>query len=162
MPAPIWDQNKGNIIAAQGTLIRASEESHRVEVTLTNNLALAFENYRNNLYSMEYYRRNILPDLVRYFRGVFNAARSTRNAAFGDLVFAQQNLTTNVQTYLDLLQSLWMSVMGVADFLQTDDLYNWASGMSCRNCPTSSCFNRRIGCAGTRPWRQARRRTTVT
>ncbi len=123
LPAPIWDQNKGNIIAAQGTLIRASEESHRVEVTLTNNLALAFENYRNNLYSMEYYRRNILPDLVRYFRGVVQRRQVDRNAAFGDLVFAQQNFTTNVQTYLNLLQSLWMSVTGVADFLQTDDLY---------------------------------------
>ena len=44
-------------------------------------------------------------------------------SAFGDLVFAQQNLATNVTAYLSLLQSLWTSVVGVADFLQTDDLY---------------------------------------
>ena len=71
LPMPIWDQNKGNIIAAQAALVRAAEESHRVEVTLTNSLALAYEGYRNNLYAMEYYRRNVLPDLVRYYRGIF-------------------------------------------------------------------------------------------
>ena len=71
-PLPIWDQNKGNIIAAQAALIRAVEESHRVEITLTNILATAYTNYKNNLYAMEYYRRYILPDLVRYYRGVFD------------------------------------------------------------------------------------------
>ena len=126
IPLPIWNQNKGNIIAAQGALVRASEESHRVEVTLTNSLALAYEGYRNNLYAMEYYRRNILPNLVRYYRGVFARRQIDPTSAFGDLVFAQQNLSTNVQTYLGILQSLWTSVVGVADFLQTDDLYQLA------------------------------------
>ena len=125
-PLPIWDQNKGNIIAAQAALVRAGEESHRVEVTLTNNLALAYEGYRNNLYAMEYYRRNILPDLVRYYRGVFARRQIDPNSAFGDLVFAQQNLSTNVNTYLGILHSLWTSVVSVADFLQTDDLYQLA------------------------------------
>ncbi len=125
-PLPVWDQNKGNIIAAQGALIRASEESHRVEVTLTNDLATAYGNYRNNLYAMEYYRRYILPDLVRYYRGVYARRQIDPSSAFGDLVFAQQYLSTNVQAYLGILQSLWMSVVGVADFLQTDDLYQMA------------------------------------
>ena len=125
-PLPIWDQNKGNIIAAQAALVRAGEESHRVEVTLTNSLALAYEGYRNNLYAMEYYRRNILPDLVRYYRGVYARRQIDPNSAFGDLVFAQQNLSTNVNAYLGILQSLWTSVVSVADFLQTDDLYQLA------------------------------------
>ena len=102
-PLPIWDQNKGNIIAAQAALVRASEESHRVEVTLTNSLALAYEGYRNNLYAMEYYRRNILPDLVRYYRGIFDRRQIDLSSAFGDLVFAQQNLSTNVNAYLGIL-----------------------------------------------------------
>ena len=127
LPLPIWNQNKGNIIAAQGALIRASKESHRVEVTLTNSLALAYEGYRNNLYAMESYRRHVLPNLVRYYRGIYARRQydpAYQASAFGDLVFAQQNLSTNVQAYLNLLQSLWMSVVSVADFLQTDDLYH--------------------------------------
>jgi cobalt-zinc-cadmium efflux system outer membrane protein len=125
-PLPVWDQNKGNIIAAQAALVRAGEESHRVQVSLTNGLALAYENYRTNLYSMEYYRRYILPDLVRYYRGVFERRQIEPGASFGDLVFAQQNFSTNVTTYIGILGSLWSSVVSVADYLQTDDLFQLA------------------------------------
>jgi len=126
-PLSIWDQNKGNIIAAQAGLVRAGEEAHRVQVTLTNGLALAYEGYRNNLYAMEYYRRYILPDLVRYYRGVFARRQiGDPSSAFGDLVFAQQNLSTNVTAYIGVLGSLWSSVVSVADYLQTDDLFQLA------------------------------------
>jgi len=126
-PLSIWDQNKGNIIAAQAALVRAGEESHRVQVTLTNGLALAYEGYRNNLYAMEYYRRYILPDLVRYYRGVFARRQiGDPSSSFGDLVFAQQNLSTNVTSYIGILGSLWSSVVSVADYLQTDDLFQFA------------------------------------
>jgi cobalt-zinc-cadmium efflux system outer membrane protein len=125
-PIATWDQNKGNIIAAQGALLRASKDIHRVETALTNNLALAYESYRNNLYAIEYYRRNVLPDLVRYYRGVVDRREAQPAFAqqnFGDLVFAQQNLATNVTAYIGLLGSLWSSVVSVADFLQTDNLF---------------------------------------
>jgi cobalt-zinc-cadmium efflux system outer membrane protein len=125
-PLPLWNRNKGNIISAQAALVRAGEESHRVEVTLTNNLAAAYGNYRNNLYAIDYYRRYILPDLVSYYRGVYERRQVDRGASFGDLVFAQQNLATNVNTYIGILGSLWTSVVGVADFLQTDDLFQMA------------------------------------
>jgi cobalt-zinc-cadmium efflux system outer membrane protein len=125
-PVSIWDQNKGGIIAAQAGVVRASEESHRVEVALTNSMALAYENYRNNLYAMEYYRRNVLPDLVRYYRGVFNRRQVDPNSAFGDLVTAQQLLSSNVTAYIGILGSLWSAAVGVADFLQTDDLFQVA------------------------------------
>jgi cobalt-zinc-cadmium efflux system outer membrane protein len=126
IPLPIWDQNKGNIIAAQAALVRASEESHRVEVTLTSSLAAAYSNYKNNLSALEYYRRFILPDLVRYYRGIFARRQLEPTASFGDLVFAQQNLAANVTSYLGVLGSLWTSVVSVADFLQTDDLFQMA------------------------------------
>jgi cobalt-zinc-cadmium efflux system outer membrane protein len=126
VPLPIWDQNKGNIIAAQAALVRASEESHNAAVTLTNNLATAYSGYKNNLYAMEYYRRYILPDLVRYYRGVFARRQIDPSSAFGDLVFAQQNLASNVTSYIGVLGALWTSVVSVADFLQTDDLFQQA------------------------------------
>src|SRR5262249_20124243 len=45
-PLPIFDRNKGGIIQAQGNLIRAVEEAHRVRDDLTIRLADAFERYR--------------------------------------------------------------------------------------------------------------------
>src|SRR5262249_61625159 len=72
---------------------------------------------------LEYYRRNVLPDLVRYYRGVFDRRQVDKDAPFGDLVTAQQTLATNVTTYLTVLGQLWTSTVSVADFLQTDDLF---------------------------------------
>jgi cobalt-zinc-cadmium efflux system outer membrane protein len=126
MPLTVWDRNKGNIVAAQAGLVAASEEVHRVEVTLTNDLAAAYDAYRDNLYAVDYYRRYVLPDLARYYRGIYARRQIDPNSAFGDLVAAQQMYSSRVTTYLGVLQNLWMAVVGVADFLQTDDLFQLA------------------------------------
>jgi cobalt-zinc-cadmium efflux system outer membrane protein len=126
VPVPIWNQNKGPIIAAQAALVRALEEPHRVETNLTNNFATAFVNYKNNIEGVDYYRRYILPDQVRAYRGVYERRQVDPNSAFGDLVQAQQTLAADVATYLNLLGQLWTSVVTVADFLQTDDLFQQA------------------------------------
>jgi cobalt-zinc-cadmium efflux system outer membrane protein len=122
-PLPIWDQNKGAIIAAESALMRATEEPHRVEEILTTALATAYTGYKQNLDALEYYRRYILPDQVRYYRGVFDRRQIDPNAAFADFVTAQQTLSANVSSYLGILSSLWSSVVSVADLLQTDDLF---------------------------------------
>jgi cobalt-zinc-cadmium efflux system outer membrane protein len=126
VPLPVWDQNRGNIIAAEAALVRASDEPHRVEVALTNNLTAAYTNYKNNVDALEYYRKYILPDQVRTYRGVFERRRLDPSLGFVDLVSAQQSLVSNVTGYLGVLGTLWTSVVSVADFLQTDDLFQLA------------------------------------
>jgi cobalt-zinc-cadmium efflux system outer membrane protein len=135
VPLPLWDQNRGNIRAASAGLVRASEEPHRVEVTLTNGLAAAYAAYRTNLDAVEYYRRYILPGQVRYYRGVFERRKIDPGAAFADLVTAQQTLTSNVTAYLGVLGQLWTSVVNVADFLQTDDLYQLGKSLELPELP---------------------------
>ena len=100
IPFPIWDQNKGNIKAAASALVRAGEGPHQVEVALTNGLAGAYQPYKTNLAAVEYYRRYVLPDQVRYYRGVFERRRIDPTVAFGDLVQAQQTLAADVTAYL--------------------------------------------------------------
>lgn len=126
VPLPVWDQNKGAILAAESGLVRAGEEPHRMEIALTTNLATAYAAYKSNLDALEHYRRFILPDQVRYYRGVFTRRQIDPNASFGDLVTAQQTLAADVTAYLGILGQLWTSVVGVADFLQTDDLFQLA------------------------------------
>ena len=126
MPIPIWDQNKGAIIAAEAALVRAGEEPHRVETALTTNLATAYAGYKNNIDALEYYRKYILPDLVVTVRGVEERRRFDPALQFADLVTAQQNLATSVTSYLAILGQLWTSTVSVADLLQTDDLFQLA------------------------------------
>ncbi len=126
MPIPIWDQNKGAVIAAESALVRAGEEPHRVETVLTTNLATAYVGYKNNIDALEYYRKYILPDLVRTVRGVEERRRFDQALSLADLVTAQQNLSTSVTSYLAILGQLWTSTVSVADLLQTDDLFQLA------------------------------------
>jgi cobalt-zinc-cadmium efflux system outer membrane protein len=126
VPLPIWDRNKGAIIAAESALVRAEEEPHRVELNLTNTLAAAYVNYKSNLDALEYYRRYILPDQVRAYRGAYDRRQIDPNASFGDVVSAQQTLYSNVITYLSTLGQVWSSVTSVADLIQTDDLFQFA------------------------------------
>jgi outer membrane protein, heavy metal efflux system len=123
---PMWDQNKGNIMAAEAAHIRAMEEPHRVEMNLTNLLATAYTNYKTNLDAVEFYRHHILPDQVRAYRGVLARRQVDQSVAFSDLFGAQQTLATSVSTYLGILGTLWTSVVSVADLLQTDDLFQLA------------------------------------
>jgi cobalt-zinc-cadmium efflux system outer membrane protein len=122
-PFPIWDRNRGGIISAQGALGRALEEPHRVEENLTTTLAMAYSSYKQNLDALEDYRRYILPNQVTYYRGVIVRRDIDNTAQFGDVVTAQQALATSISNYLTTLGSLWMSVVSVADLLQTDDLF---------------------------------------
>ena len=126
VPLPVWDRNKGAIMAAESALVRAEEEPHRVEMNLTNTLAAAYMNYKNNLEALEYYRRYILPDQVRAYRGAYDRRQIDPNASFGDVVSAQQTLAANVTTYLQTLGQVWTSVTSVADLIQTDDLFEFA------------------------------------
>jgi cobalt-zinc-cadmium efflux system outer membrane protein len=126
IPFPIWDQNRGNIRAATSALVRAGEGPHQVELALTQNLATAYSNYKNNLAAVEYYRRYILPDQVRYYRGVYERRRIDPGASFNDMVTAQQTLVGSISSYLGVLGQLWTSVVGVADLLQTNDMYQLA------------------------------------
>jgi cobalt-zinc-cadmium efflux system outer membrane protein len=140
-PLPVWDRNQGGIIQAQGNLVNSSEESHRVRSDLTTRLADAFERYDTNRLLLAYYRDQILPDLVRAYRGIYQRYQTEMPAGgglpgalappvavttapqFADVVVAEQTLATAVTTYVTTLGQAWQAVVDVADVLQTDDIY---------------------------------------
>lgn len=134
IPVPIFDRNQGNILQAQANLLRAEEEEHRVRDQLTQNLADAYERYRNALVQIEDYRQVILPAQVRAYRSIyqrhltepFDPRSPTPPPAFGDVVQAQQTLATTITTYVTTLGNLWQAVTDVANLLQTDDLFQLA------------------------------------
>jgi cobalt-zinc-cadmium efflux system outer membrane protein len=134
-PLPLWDQNKGNIIVAEAALIRATEESHRVEMNLTETLGTNFTSYKTSLQALDYYRNHILPDQVRFYRGVLERRQLDPNAAFSDLFGAQQTLAGFVTTYLGVLSTLWTSSVSVADVLQSDDIFQLAQPQAVPSLP---------------------------
>jgi cobalt-zinc-cadmium efflux system outer membrane protein len=127
VPVPIWDRNQGHIMQAQGNLLRAAEEAHRVRSDLVQRLAEAFEQYENNRVLLDYYRTQILPDQVRAYRGVYERHdKDPDRVSFGDIVNAQQILASTVTTYVSVLGGAWAAVVEVAGLLQTNDLFQVA------------------------------------
>ncbi len=129
VPLPVWDHNQGNIVSAEAALVRVTENLHKARQDLTSRLAEAFERYENNRVILGYYRDQILPDLVRVYRGVYDryqqdpGGRGESPPSFTDVIVAQQNLAQAVSSYITTLGNLWQAVIDVADILQTFDLF---------------------------------------
>ena len=64
VPLPIFDRNRGNIMSAQGNVIRSTEEIRRVEYDLTAQLVDAFTRFETSRVLLQYNREQILPDLT--------------------------------------------------------------------------------------------------
>jgi cobalt-zinc-cadmium efflux system outer membrane protein len=123
-PIPIFDHNKGGIMQAQGNLVRAVEEAHRVRADLTARLADAFERYNTNRLMIEAYRASILTDQVEAYLGAYERHQQEPDkVGFGDVVAAQQQLVTTISSYVTTLGALWTAVADMSTLLQTDDLF---------------------------------------
>jgi len=137
VPVPVFDRNQGNIIQAEAQLRAAEEEPHKARDDLYARLADAFGRYETNRVQIEYFRKHVLPDQVRGYKGLFDRYQidvaskqpvqvTSPAPTFQDLVNAQQNLVTTIQSYLTALGATWTSVVDVANLLQTDDLFQFA------------------------------------
>jgi hypothetical protein len=135
---PVWDLNQGNIRQAQGALLRAIEESHRVRNDLTSRVADSFRRYSENRDVLALYVKDILPKQVQAFRAAVKRhyeAGAAEGVAYNDLVSAEQNLVTVVGTYLTILGGQWQAVVDTASLLQTDDLFQQCERMPVAELP---------------------------
>jgi cobalt-zinc-cadmium efflux system outer membrane protein len=120
---PVWDQNKGAIRQARGQLLSNVEGPHAVRNALTASMADAYRRYDESMTLIDMYVHRILPRQVQSFRQTLNNHEASADAAYWDVIGAEQNLLTMVGNYLPLLGTFWQSVADVANLLQTDDIF---------------------------------------
>src|SRR5258708_2672866 len=122
-PLPIFDRNKGNILTARASLVRATHEIPRVERDLRKRLADAFERFETNRVLVSYQRERILPDVVRTYRGTYQRhIQEPDVVGFADVVVAQQNMLTAVNQYISALTEQWNAFVDIAALLQIESL----------------------------------------
>ena len=122
VPVPFFDRNQGNIRTAFGKLDMSSRQYAVATNQLTGQLADAFERYQNGRFQSEYYRTQILPDLARAYRGVFDRhIAASDKVAFGDIIVAQQNLAGGVSAYIASLALQWNAAVDIANLMQLRD-----------------------------------------
>jgi cobalt-zinc-cadmium efflux system outer membrane protein len=135
VPVPIFDHNQGGIKQAQGQLLRAVEEPHRVRADLTARVSDAFRRMEENRVLLELYRTQILPQQVQAFRAAVKRhyGGEPEKVAYTDLITAQQGIVGVVATYLTTLGNYWQAVSDVSSLLQTDNVYQLA--VEVETCP---------------------------
>ncbi|MBX3432266.1 MAG: TolC family protein [Pirellulales bacterium] len=123
-PIPVFNRNTGNIIAAQAKVAETQHAVSRVENALTARLADAYGRYESNRRLAQDFQPAALRDQVRTYRGIYERYhRGSEGVAFGEVIVAQQLLSTLLAQYLDLLGQQWQAVVDVAELLQVDDVY---------------------------------------
>jgi outer membrane protein, heavy metal efflux system len=137
VPVPFFDRNQGNIKSAQGALVRAIEQPHATQNSLTASFADAFRRMEENRQILALYRKQLLPQQVQAFRStvlrhwgigtVEVGLPGFATAYFGDLIASEQNLVTLIASYLGYLGSYWQAVSDTASLLQTDDAFQMAA-----------------------------------
>jgi cobalt-zinc-cadmium efflux system outer membrane protein len=120
---PIWDQNKGGILAARASLARAELDVDRARLDLATTLTDAFERYENNRTLVRYYRDVILPDQVQVYRGLLTRYQQEPDkVGLTDIAQAQQAVVASLASYLSALTAQWQAVVDLAAVAQLDDL----------------------------------------
>src|SRR4029077_6834542 len=114
---------KGNILAARGALVRATEEVPRVQNDLRSRLADAFERFETNRFQVGVSRDQILPDAVRTYRGTYERhTQEAETVGFADVVVAQQNLLNAVSLYISARNAQCPAFVDIAALLRFDSL----------------------------------------
>jgi len=116
VPLPLFNRNQGNICKARAELIAAQREVERIELTLRNRLAAAFERYASAENQARNYAAEILPnaktslDLVQsgYRQGEFD---------YLTLLMAQQTYFQVNLAYLESLLAYRSSRVAIEGFL---------------------------------------------
>jgi cobalt-zinc-cadmium efflux system outer membrane protein len=124
VPVPVWDRNQGNIQQARGQLARALEEAQRARLDLLGRLADAVARFDANRRLAETYRRQVLPDQARAYRGLLlRYQQEPDKVNFTDVQAGQQLFNQSLANYLTALGGMWTAAVDLAALAQTDDLY---------------------------------------
>ena len=90
VPLPVFDQNRGNIMAAEGALARANHGYALARDTLASSLADAYSRYDANKITVDYYRKDIIRDQVQSWRGLWQRHQEDPDSVqFTDVVSAR-------------------------------------------------------------------------
>jgi cobalt-zinc-cadmium efflux system outer membrane protein len=120
---PVFNRNQGNLLAQQAKLAQAQAEVQRVELSLTERLASAFQQYQVAVGQTEAYRERILPK-ARESLSLIQAGYKQGDAKYNytALLQAQQVLFQAELTYVQALRDLWRAVADLEGLRQSAPL----------------------------------------
>lgn len=138
-PVPVFNRNQGNITSAHAELIKARQDYADTTNRLMSQLAETFNRYETSRVISESYRKDLVPDQVRVYRGVYDRFLiDGQSVDFAQVVISQQTLGQVVSSYVASLQSEWLATVDLAETLQVDDLMTMDGSANSEWTTTSS------------------------
>jgi cobalt-zinc-cadmium efflux system outer membrane protein len=121
VPLPIYNRNQGGIRAAESQIAEAQANASRLELSLQQRLAKAFEPYRNARTQTEIYTQRILPDAKKSL-DVTVTSYEAGEVGFLSLLNVQRTYFQTQVAYLEALRQLRDSAATIEGLLLSDSL----------------------------------------
>jgi cobalt-zinc-cadmium efflux system outer membrane protein len=118
---PVFDKNQGNIRAARAQVAYAEAELCRVELSLRQRLARAYERYHSAPTVVETYRKENLPDAKEAYELYLESFRK-RRAAWPQVLVAQRTYFQMSVEYTEALDELRRAEVAILGLLLVDGL----------------------------------------
>lgn len=118
---PVWNRNQGNVIAATGNLQAARAEVARLELSLRDELAEAFQRYQSARNEVQTYRDPILPTAERNLQ-LTQRAYDEGEFDFLRVLIARRDLFQARIDYVESLTELRSSAIEIQGLLLTGGL----------------------------------------
>lgn len=121
VPLPFWNRNQGGIRRARAELAGAQGDVQRMELSLQQRLASAYQRYANARQQVDRYKREILPDAQSSLELVTNGYKQGE-FGFLTLLTSQRTFFQTNLAYLESLRQLRESRAAIDGMLLTDSL----------------------------------------
>jgi len=121
MNIPVWNRNQGTIRQAQAELVRSQAEVVRVQLSLRQRLADAFNQYRTAWQSAEIYRDAIIPQTTQAYEVQLDMYKK-RRIAWPEVVMLQRKSLEAKSQYVRNLSRLREAEVAIRGLLLVDGL----------------------------------------
>ncbi|HEV3304329.1 MAG TPA: TolC family protein [Planctomycetaceae bacterium] len=118
---PIFNRNQGTIHEAEADLVRSRSEVARVELSLRQRLAEAFNRYRTALETAQLYREGNIPQAEEAYQTQLDMYRKRREP-WREVVMLQRNLLEQQERYTHSLLELRKAEVEIVGLLLVDGL----------------------------------------
>lgn len=137
-PLPVFNRNQGNITAAHAEVIKARQDYADTMNKLMSQLADNYNRYETSREISGSYRKDLVPDQVRVYRGVYDRFLiDGQSIDFAQIVVAQQTLGQVVSSYVTSLETEWLATVDLAELLQVDDLLTMDGAVNQKTAPST-------------------------
>lgn len=121
MPLPLWNRNQGGIQQAFAEIAAAHENVQRLELSLRERLAAAYQQYATARFQVDNYAKEIIPTAKETLDLVSSGYR-LGEVGYLDLLTAQRTYAQTNLSYIDALRDLWQAKLLIEGLLLDDSL----------------------------------------